>query len=115
MMTTTWAVTKLAAYPQYQGQTDVVFSVTWTCSAADGELKASVCGDTRVQWQAGAPFTPVDQLTEAQILGWVFEVLGARKEIVERDVAADVEVQKTPEPVFPSLPWAPPAIAETPV
>ena len=114
MMTITWAVTSMTAYPQKEGETDVVFSVAWCCTATDGTFTTAVPGSIGVTWQAGTPFTPYDQLTEAQVLGWVFDGLGAEKTTVEGYAVEGVEAQANPPVVSPPLPWSPPAPEPTP-
>ena len=41
MTTITWTVTAMDCYPQEGGNTDVVFTVHWTCAGVDGEYNAS--------------------------------------------------------------------------
>ena len=114
MMTITWAVTAMTAYPQQAGETDVVFSVAWCCTATDGTFTTAVPGSIGVTWQAGTPFTPYDQLTEAQVLQWVFDGLGAEKLTVEGYAVKGVEDQANPPTVSPPLPWAPPPAPPAP-
>ena len=114
MMTITWAVTAMTAYPQQAGETDVVFSVAWCCTATDGTFTSAVPGSIGVTWQAGTPFTPYDQLTEAQVLQWVFDGLGAEKLTVEGYAVKGVEDQANPPTVSPPLPWAPPPVPPAP-
>lgn len=108
MMTITWAVTSMTAYPEKAGETDVVFSVGWCCTATDGTFTNAVPGSIGVTWQAGTPFTPYADLTEAQVLGWVFDGLGSEKDTVEGYAVKGVEEQANPPVVSPPLPWAPP-------
>lgn len=108
MMTITWAVTSMTAYPEKEGETDVVFSVGWCCTATDGTFTNAVPGSIGVTWQAGTPFTPYADLTEAQVLGWVFDGLGSEKDTVEGYAVKGVEEQANPPVVSPPLPWAPP-------
>jgi len=114
MMTITWAVTVMTAYPQQAGETDVVFSVAWCCTATDGTFTSAVPGSIGVTWQAGTPFTPYDQLTEAQVLQWVFDGLGAERLTVEGYAVKGVEDQANPPTVSPPLPWAPPPAPPAP-
>lgn len=108
MMTITWAVTSMTAYPEKEGETDVVFNVAWCCTATDGTFTNAVPGSIGVTWQAGTPFTPYADLTEAQVLGWVFDGLGSEKDTVEGYAVKGVEEQANPPVVSPPLPWAPP-------
>ena len=114
MITITWAVTGMTAYPQKEGETDVVFQVSWCCTATDGTFTTAVPGSIGVAWQAGTPFTPYDQLTEAQVLGWVFTGLGSEKATVEGYAVEGVEAQAHPPVVSPPLPWAPAPVPDAP-
>lgn len=114
MMAITWTVTGMTAYPQQAGETDVVFSVAWCCTATDGAFTSAVPGSIGVTWQAGTPFTPYDQLTEAQVLQWVFDGLGAEKLTVEGYAVKGVEDQANPPTVSPPLPWTPPPAPPAP-
>lgn len=108
MITITWSVTGMTAYPEKEGETDVVFNVAWCCTATDGTFTNAVPGSIGVAWQPGTPFTPYDQLTEAQVLGWVFDGLGSERATVEGYAVKGVEEQANPPVVSPPLPWAPP-------
>lgn len=108
MITITWSVTGMTAYPEKEGETDVVFNVAWCCTATDGTFTTAVPGSIGVAWQPDSPFTPYDQLTEEQVLGWVFTGLGSEKATVEGYAIEGVEAQAHPPVVSPPLPWAPP-------
>ena len=80
--TITWTVTAMDCYPEADNEQDVVFNVHWTCSGVEtqGETtyNGSVYNTQQVTVNAEEPFTPYDQLTQAQVLGWVWEA-GDRK------------------------------------
>ena len=42
MTTITWTVTAMDCYPTEGSETDVVFTVHWTCSGTDGTYTSSV-------------------------------------------------------------------------
>lgn len=58
-------------YPEAEGQQNVVYLVVWTLTGVDGTYSASETGGTGVTYEAGTPYTPYNQLTEEQVLGWV--------------------------------------------
>ena len=66
--TITWDVTQMDCYPQADGQTDVVFTVHWTCSGqqtASGQTyTGSVYSTCSLPAPTGADFTPYNQLTD---------------------------------------------------
>jgi hypothetical protein len=106
-ITNTWAVVQMDAYPEFDGATDVVFTVHWTLNGTDETYKGSVYGSSGVMFTEGSAFTPYADLTEAQVIGWVKEALG--EEAVtgyEANVAQQIANQINPPVVTPPLPWA---------
>jgi hypothetical protein len=102
-----WAVNSMTAYPEYDGQTDVVFQVAWVCSATDGEgHNAATYGTVDVAYESGTPFTAYEDLTLEQVNSWVALALGPEGIAkAEADCDAQIEAQKVPSPVTPPLPW----------
>lgn len=100
----------MTSYPQIDGQSDVVFLVNWTLTGTQENFTSSTMGSQLVQYTAGSPFTPYDQLTEEKVIGWVQTGLGA-----EGVAAAELQVQNAidnlinPPVVYLPLPWAPAA------
>ena len=110
-ITYNWSVKQLEAYPEQDGNTDVVCVVHWTLTGADGEgpgaLTAGVYGSVGVQLSADAPFTPYADLTEEQVIGWVKAKLGEEEVAeLEAQVAYDIAQQAAPSIVSPPVPWA---------
>jgi hypothetical protein len=104
MIIFTWTVTQLNCYPQAEGQTDVVFTVHWTCSGTDGTYNGSVYSTCNVTYVAGTPYTPYDQLTQDQVLGWIWAG-GVNKTATETAVQTQIDNQITPPVISPKLPW----------
>jgi len=104
MITYTWTVSKLDCYPQYDNQTDVVFTVHWTCSGTDGTHTGSVYSTCGVTYKADTPYTPYDQLTQNQVLGWIWSS-GVDKDSAEAAVQTQIDNQISPPVVSPALPW----------
>jgi hypothetical protein len=92
-----WTIASMPAYPQYEGQTDVVFQVNWVCTASDGTNSASLSGTTGVAYTAGEPYTPYADLTQDQVLGWVWAV--TPQEGVEAYLDGQISATTLP------LPW----------
>jgi hypothetical protein len=108
-MTTTynWTVVQMQAYPEMDGETDVVFVVHWVLNGTDGTYNGSAYGSVGVTLDEGATFTPYASLTEAQVIGWVKDALG--EEAVtgyEANVAQQIADQINPPVVTPQLPWS---------
>jgi len=112
-----WAVNSMTAYPQYAGETNVVFSISWVLSATDGTYNSAAYGSVDTTYVAGTPFTPYDQLTIDQVNGWVATALGPEgiaKAQADCDAAIAAQ-QNTNLPVTPPLPWNIPTPALEPV
>ena len=106
-ITNTWGVVQLDAYPELDGETDVVFTVHWQLSATDGTYNGSVYGSVGVTLDEGAAFTPYADLTEAQVVGWVQDALGEEQVAsYEANVAQQISDQVDPPVVKPPLPWS---------
>jgi len=106
-ITNTWGVVQMDAYPEYDGETDVVFTVHWTLTGTDGTYVGSVYGSVGVSLNEGSTFTPYADLTEAQVIGWVQDALGAEAVTgYEANVAQQIADQIDPPVVTPPLPWA---------
>lgn len=105
-ITNTWAVVQMDAYPEYEGNTDVVFTVHWILSGTDGTYASSIYGSTGLTLNESSSFTPYEDLTEAQVIGWVKAALGPDQVAVyEESVAQQIENQINPPVVTPPLPW----------
>lgn len=106
-ITNTWTVVRMDAYPEADGETDVVFTVHWTLSGTDGTYTGSVYGTQGVSLDPAAPFVPYADLTEAQVIGWVQDAMGAEQVATyEASVAQQIADQINPPVVTPPLPWA---------
>lgn len=104
-----WVISQLDAYPQHEGHTDVVMTIHWRRQATDGTYSADIYGSQAVTLDAEAPFTPYADLTEAQVIGWLENAMGA--ETLAAQVTAldqQIENQINPPVVRPPLPWATP-------
>jgi len=104
MTTFNWSILSMPAYPQAEGQTDVVFQVNWSCGATEDRLSASSVGTVPVTYVAGTPYTPYDQLTQEQVWGWVNPQID--RTAIEANLQVLIDAQKTPEVVTPPLPWS---------
>jgi hypothetical protein len=103
----TWTVAQMDAYPEYEGQTDVVFTVHWRLNGVDGEYTAGVYGSVGLTLDPGATFTPYVDLTETQVIGWVQSALGEEQVAAyEANVADQIENEINPPVVTPPLPWS---------
>jgi len=112
----TWTITSMQQWPTGTNAGYVV-NVNWKLTGADGTLTskgtpmtASIDGNTQYSvTDAQAGFTPYSQLTEAMVIGWVQESLGATGIAnYQANVQGQINSLETP-PVSPTtepLPWA---------
>ena len=107
--TQTWVVNMMSVNVQYEGETDVVYEVTWSCFAEqldNGQTYTSnYNGSSSFVYQPGQPFTPYDQLTEAQVLQWVWSQPDSNQADIEAWNQANIDQQINPQPISPPLPW----------
>jgi hypothetical protein len=101
--TYTWKVTAMNCYPQEGGNTDVVFTVHWTCFGVNGDYSSSVYSTCSVPTPTGS-FTPYAQLTQSQVLGWIY-ANGVDQTATEAVVEQQIQNQTNPPVVTPPLPW----------
>lgn len=106
-MTTTWFIDWMTASTQtINGFSEVVLSAGWRLTGTDGTYTSSIYNtSTFPEPQQGGTYTPYADLTEQQVLGWVWEN-GVDKEAAEASVTAQVEAQANPPVINPPLPWA---------
>jgi hypothetical protein len=105
-MTTTfnWQITAMDCYPEFDGKTDVVFVCHWTCYGTDGTYNGSVYSTCSVTLDPSAPYTPYAQLTQSQVLGWIY-ANGVDQTATEAAVEQQIQNQINPPVVTPPLPW----------
>jgi len=72
--------------------TGYVSVVHWNVTATDGEHSASAYAT--VSWAEGTPTIPYANLTEAEVLSWVWESVD--KAATEASLAAQIELLKNP-------------------
>jgi hypothetical protein len=72
----------------------------------DGAYSGQVYSTTSFAVVEGA-FTPYADLTQAQVLGWIW-ANGVNKTATEAAVEGQIETQKNPPIVAPPLPWVSP-------
>ena len=103
-----WTVSAMDCKVSEDNLSDVVFNVHWRCSATevDGDktYSASVYSTCSVPGP-GTPFTPYADLTQDQVLGWIW-ANGVDKDATEAAVAQQIYLQKNPVTITPPLPWA---------
>lgn len=85
----------------------VVFVAHWRVTKVDGECHGTAYGTQSFEAKdpADPTFVPYDQLTEAQVVGWVKAAMGAeRVSEIEAAVQAQIDAQKNPTQAS-GMPW----------
>jgi hypothetical protein len=68
-----------------------VTTAHWTCTATDGDFSANAYGTVGF---SGDLVTPYENLTQEQVLGWVWEQID--KAEIEDNLTKQIEAQKNP-------------------
>jgi hypothetical protein len=108
MSTITWNISAMNCYPQAEGQTNVVFTVHWTCNGTqeqDGKTyTGSVYATCGVTYAAGSTYIPYANLTKEDVLGWIW-ASGVDKDATEAAVQQQIDTAINPPVITPALPW----------
>jgi len=96
-MSVTWKISTL----DRQVSNGFVTQAHWTATAVDGEHSASAYAT--VSWAEGTPAIPYANLTEAEVLSWVWESVD--KAATEASLAAQIELLKNPVKAT-GTPWS---------
>jgi len=109
-----WIIEAIDCYPQSEGQTDVAFNCHWRCNATSTETHtvngqtvpytATIYSTCPVTYVAGSPFTPYAQLTQQQVLGWIW-TSGVDQTATQTALDGMINAQINPTVVTPKLPW----------
>jgi len=99
--------------PTEGSYTDVVVTAAWRCNGVETAGTPAVNYTATNYGAASFPmpegsFTPYDQLTQEQVLGWVW-ANGIDKTQTEASVQEQIDNQINPPIVQLPLPWATPA------
>ena len=87
-MTTTWTISQL----DRNTSNGFVTTAHWQATAVDGEHTASIY--STCSWADGTVNTPYSELTQATVLGWVWESVD--KQATEDALAAQIALLKNP-------------------
>jgi hypothetical protein len=104
-----WSILQLNCYPKIDNKTDVVVIAKWLLTGVGKGATATSGGLMQFPLPVGDNFTPYEDLTEAQVIGWVQDELGIvgieeTKVIIEQQINSIIA---TPYPPIPQpLPWS---------
>ena len=105
MITLSWIIERLFVKPTEGSLTDVVITADWRCNGTDETYSGTCYGSCSFQPPSGS-FTPYDDLTQEQVLGWCF-ANGVDKTTIEANVTQQINDQINPPVVTLPLPWVP--------
>ena len=105
-ITYTWTVTNMSVLQT--PQPDFVVSAKWLCSGVEGDYSGEASGVQEFPDQQGDDFVPYANLTESEVLGWIWEQMGSNgKSNSEACVEGQINSEKNPpaSPTSEPLPW----------
>jgi hypothetical protein len=102
--TITWTITAMDCSTTEQNP-DTVIVCHWACAGTDGTYNASVYSTCSVPAPTGSAFTPYANLTQEQVLGWIW-ANGVDQAATEAAVQQQIDNQINPPVVTPPLPWS---------
>jgi hypothetical protein len=109
--TTTWIIEWMQTTPTTSTPPEVVLTAGWRCNGAETanstNYAATVYGTASFPAPEGS-FTPYDQLTQEQVLGWCW-ANGVDKDATEASIQSQIDNQINPPIIQPPLPWAAPS------
>jgi hypothetical protein len=112
-MNISWIIERLLVKPTEGSLTDVVITADWRCNGIEtigtGDDEKTYSGTCYGSASFAPPtdsFTPYEDLTEQQVLGWCFSN-GVNKTAIEANVTLQIENQINPPVIAPPLPWVP--------
>ena len=114
-MNISWIIERLLVKPTEGDKTDVVITADWRCNGTetigtgdDEKTYSGTCYGSASFQPPSESFTPYEDLTEQQGLGWCF-ANGVDKTAIEANVSAQINDQINPPIIAPPLPWVAPA------
>ena len=105
MTTLSWIIERLLVKPTEGSLTDVVITADWRCNGTQDQYSGTCYGSCSFQPPAGE-FTPYEDLTQDQVLGWCY-ANGVDQAAIEANVSMQIENQIDPPVVTLPLPWVP--------
>ena len=104
MITLSWIIERLLVKPAEGTLTDVVITADWRCNGTQDNYSGTCYGSASFA-PPSENFTPYDQLTQEQVLGWCY-ANGVDQAAIEANVTQQIENQINPPVVTLPLPWA---------
>jgi hypothetical protein len=105
MTTINWIIQSLLVRKVEGSLTDVVITADWRCNGSQDNYSGTCYGSASFAPPSG-DFTPYEDLTQDQVLGWCY-ANGVDQKAIEANVTAQIENQINPPVIAPPLPWVP--------
>jgi hypothetical protein len=112
-MTILWIIERLLVKPTEGSLVDVVITADWRCNGIetigtgdDAKTYNGTCYGSASFAPPTENFTPYEDLTEQQVLGWCYSN-GVDQAAIEANVSAQIADQINPPVIAPPLPWVP--------
>jgi len=106
--TITWVIEWMQTTPTTANPPETVITAGWRCNGAQTanavDYTSSVYSTASFPAPSGT-FTPYDQLTQEQVLGWCW-ANGVDKATTEAAIQTNIDSQINPTTIQPPLPWA---------
>ena len=100
----TWKIEKLLVESKVDDLNKVVREVHWLCRIQDGQISDMAKNVLQVQLDHEQPFTQFQDLTPAQVWGWVYA--NVNKEAIEAELVQSIDLAKNPKFLHLTPPWA---------
>ena len=99
-----WNCKTVDVHPQEEGETDVVYNIHWTVTGTSDQLDSegnpystTNIGTQVVPLSPGAPFIPLEDLTNEMVVGWTQGAMGEEQVTdIEANIAASIELLINP-------------------
>jgi hypothetical protein len=112
-MTILWIIERLLVKPVEGSETNVVITADWRCNGSQDQYSGTCYGSTSFAPPSGE-FTPYEDLTQEQVLGWCY-ANGVDQAAIEANVSLQINDQINPPVVTLPLPWVPAVKVAEPV
>jgi hypothetical protein len=112
-MNISWIIERLLVKPTEGTHTDVVITADWRCNGTQDQYSGTCYGSCSFA-PPSENFTPYDQLTQDQVLGWCY-ANGVDQAAIEANVTQQINDQINPPIIAPPLPWLPPVMIVPPM
>jgi hypothetical protein len=113
MTTISWIIERLLVKPTEGTYSDVVITADWRCNGTQDQYSGTCYGSASFAAPSG-DFTPYEDLTEQQVLGWCFSN-GVDQTAIEANVTQQIADQINPPIIAPPLPWVEPVMIVPPM